>query len=704
LASPSSLPLDSSGLDLSFYAFTILRLYAVTPLCLYAVTPFSIIFIFQLSTQSMDPLQEYAASLSTEFKYHANHNQNNNQVIVNAGGLSMIYENGNIRRIRSGNSEILRMIYPSVRGKGWLTYYPIITEEKFEVKSDSFKIYYDCLYKSGEINFSAHFSIEGFSDSSVIFSMDGEANSDFEKNRIGFCVLHSAEYGGISCKIGHSNGEEEVMTFPRLISPRQPFTDINKMIWEKGGNNFSLDLYGDVFETEDQRNWTDASYKTYCTPLGMPYPVKIKTGDKISQKVVFKMNGTSLSGKNENTGITINVFPENISPLPMIGIARSSRPQEITGNEIKIIQKLNFDHYRTDLHLFNVKWKDTAALAATEAKKIGCPLELAVFIDDNFHEQVTGLLAWIVETKPMIAAMHIFHKDHRSTPAPLINEIGSIIKEVLPAIKAGAGTNANFAQVNRDRPSSTYIDNVSYSIHPQEHAGDNLTLVENLQAQASTVESAMNFSGGRGIWVSPVNIQRRFNANTENFEQPAVNDSCPPQIDSRLLSLFGACWVAGSIKYICESGAQGVTYLETVGERGIFQGDFASRWPQEFPSKKGMFFPVYYVFQFIAGCKSYNVIKTESSETLAVESLMLSDGNDIKMILLNFTAADQNVTLGSVYQGARFQIKQLNSETFDKAVSDKDWFETTLPDIKKSNEKLILKPFSISFIDRSVNL
>lgn len=27
---------------------------------------------------------------------------------------------------------------------------------------------------------------------------------------------------------------------------------------------------GDVFEMEDQRNWTDASYKTYCTPWGCP--------------------------------------------------------------------------------------------------------------------------------------------------------------------------------------------------------------------------------------------------------------------------------------------------------------------------------------------------------------------------------------------------------------------------------------------------
>jgi hypothetical protein len=652
----------------------------------------------------MDPIQEYIASLSTEFKYHANHNQNNNQVIVRAGSLSMIYENGNLRRIKSGNNEVLRMIYPSVRGRGWLTYYPVITDEKFEINPDSFRISYESIY-TGEINFRAHFLIEGFADNTVVFSMDGEAISDFEKNRIGFCVLHPAECAGKSCTIGHTNGEEEATMFPRFISPRQPFTDIRNMNWEKNGNNFSLDFYGDVFETEDHRNWTDASYKTYCTPLGIPYPVRLKSGEKISQKVVFKMNSTTPEpGIVEDSGITITVLPDNVSHLPMIGISRSSRPQEINENEIQIIRKLKFDHYRADLHLFDAKWIDTASKAASEAMKIGCPLELAVFVDDRFHEQVKGLLDWIVVTKPAIAAVNIFHKDHRSTPATIINEICPMIKKFLPEIKTGAGTNANFAQVNRDRPSSPYVDNISYSIHPQEHAGDNFTLIENLQAQAFTVESAINFSNGRGIWVSPINIQRRFNANTENLEQPAVNGSCPPQVDSRLLSLFGACWIAGSLKYICESGATGVTYLETVGERGIFQGDFPSRWPKEFPSFEGMIFPVYFVFQFMAGCKPCRVIKTESSEALAVDSLMLSDGNNIKMILLNFTPVERNVSLGNVYRDARFQIKQLNSETFEKAVTDIDWLKNTPADVIFSSESVLLKPFSISFVDGSFNL
>ena len=47
---------------------------------------------------------------------------------------------------------------------------------------------------------------------------------------------------------------------------------------------------GDVFEMEDYRKWTDASYKTYITPIGLPYPVEIVRGDNIYQAITFRIS------------------------------------------------------------------------------------------------------------------------------------------------------------------------------------------------------------------------------------------------------------------------------------------------------------------------------------------------------------------------------------------------------------------------------
>ena len=75
------------------------------------------------------------------------------------------------------------------------------------------------------------------------------------------------------------------------MSPTRPFTDIKRMEWNVSDNDCRLDFHGDIFETEDQRNWTDASYKTYSTPISIPYPVRMLKGDKISQKVELKVRG-----------------------------------------------------------------------------------------------------------------------------------------------------------------------------------------------------------------------------------------------------------------------------------------------------------------------------------------------------------------------------------------------------------------------------
>ncbi len=43
-------------------------------------------------------------------------------------------------------------------------------------------------------------------------------------------------------------------------------------------------MEGDTFEMEDQRNWTDASYKTYVRPLALPWPYTLAAGERLSQR------------------------------------------------------------------------------------------------------------------------------------------------------------------------------------------------------------------------------------------------------------------------------------------------------------------------------------------------------------------------------------------------------------------------------------
>jgi hypothetical protein len=167
------------------------------------------------------------------------------------------------------------------------------------------------------------------------------------------------------------------------------------------------------------------------------------------------------------------------------------------------------------------------------------------------------------------------------------------------------------------------------------------------------------------------------------------------------MSLFGACWTIGTLKYLIEGGIKGMTIFETVGERGIIQGDFPSRWPDRFQSVKGMIFPVYFVLDYLFRHKSFKVISSNCSHPLKINNLILTDGKDLKLILVNFTSVQQQVSIHS-YSGS-FKIKQLNNETYANAVNDINWIENTSQTLVLQNEYLVLSPFSINFVDGCLN-
>ena len=124
---------------------------------------------------------------------------------------------------------------------------------------------------------------------SLEFRFDGRAQNSFLRNRIGLCTLHPiVECAGKACRVQHSDGSWEEGTFPLFISPHQPFKDIRALSWNPSERvHADIQFEGEVFEMEDQRNWTDASFKTYSTPLELPFPVELARRRRDSTSALF---------------------------------------------------------------------------------------------------------------------------------------------------------------------------------------------------------------------------------------------------------------------------------------------------------------------------------------------------------------------------------------------------------------------------------
>ena len=572
-----------------------------------------------LSSQKMENLPEI---------YFGSNEPQAPSMILHAGSLVCLYQAGVLRRICAGETEILRMIYPAIRDPDWGTIPGTISEEQIEESEDSFSIRYDCRYSGGDIDYLSSVRINGSKDNLLTFSMKGEGLSSFQKNRIGLNILHQIrECAGRKCKVGTHKGGEYIADFPVHISPHQPMKDIRSMEWTVGGDiHATLELSGEVFEMEDQRNWTDASYKTYCTPLELPFPAAVDIGEMLEQEVQLKVEVQEIhTGKGDENQV---ILPrkKKLLAFPAVGICKSSETGTLCEKDTGLIHGVGFKHYRVDLYLHLQGWQEIFARAVEEAIAMHLTLELALFFSGGVTGQLEELISQVKKHPCPIDRYLVFTSDHLND-ADLKGTVIPALKNEFPETKVGTGTNANFAELNRNRPDPDLPDLFTYSINPQVHAFDPLSMVENLAGQKDTVLAASLFPGNKPISISPVTLKSHSHA------------------DARQPSLFCAGWTLGSFKYLAESGVDSITYFETAGRRGIIHGDHQPLSPGEFMAVRGDIYPVYFLFRELLKFRDYSVGTAESSHPHRFSSILLEDGTEQILILANHTASIQTIRL-----------------------------------------------------------
>ena len=601
---------------------------------------------------------------------------------LRAGPLSLMFEDGDLRYVRFGNQEIIRRVYVAIRDHNWDTILPKLSNLQIDIADEKFKITYDVENKQDNIHFFWQGTIIGEEDGTVTFSMDGEAISTFERNRIGFCLLHPMSCSNIPCHVEKIDGTIEKGIFPEFISPHQPFMDMQAI-----SHQVETDLWaevrfsGDIFEMEDQRNWTDASYKTYCTPLAVPYPVEVKAGTKISQSIRLTLKSESNKTKpiekiarleNGRDSHTIFTFDTEAShSIPRIGLGVASHGQPLSEKELERLKAINLSHLRVDID-FNLDYQQTLQRAINEAKLLNISLEIALHLDNSAEEQIKSWKRAVEQFEPPVTTYLIFHQDESSTSSNWIE----IAHRYLSGAKIGAGTNAYFTELNRNRPSAERLDLICYSINPQVHAFDNSSLTETLEAQAITVESAQQFSAGLLLAVTPITFLPRFNPNAAAPESDPKAGELPAQVDVRQMSLYGAGWTLGSLKYLSQSGVYSTTYYETSGWRGVMETEDGSQLPEQFQSIPDAVFPLYHVLADVGDFAGGEIMLSTSSNPLALEGIAIKKGGRRRIILANLSLSPLEVKVKDLAENVL--VRHLNETNIQSANRNPEGFRAEL--------------------------
>ena len=621
-----------------------------------------------------------------------------------AGPLTMVFEEGGLRYIKLDGHEILRGIYVAIRDRVWGTVLPVVSNVEMDVADDSFRVSFDVQNKEGDIDFFWQGMVTGDPQGTITFTMDGIARSTFLRGRIGFCVLHPIkECIGQPCTVEKVGGTFEEGELPRAISPHQPFTDMRAISHQIAPGTWAeVRFEGEVFEMEDQRNWTDASYKTYCTPLALPFPIEVEEGTKISQSVTLTLTGKvpELKAEMADSKLSFSMGKELIGPLPRIGLGVASHGQPLTRSELERLKALNLHHLRVDLLLSQPDYESTLRLAAAEADELDVSLEVALHLSDAAISELKSLAKVIEQIQPTVCTWLIFNTAERSTTGTWIKFAREYLAGYSPTAKIGAGTNFFFAELNRGRPPVEVLDLVSYSLNPQGHAFDNNSLVETLEIQASTVQNARQFCGEIPLAISPITLKPRLRPKATSSEPEPEPGQLPSQIDVRQMSLFGAGWTTGSLKYIAESRVYSVTYYETSGWRGVMEREGGSPAPEEFPSISGSVFPLYHVLAGVGEFAGGEVIPTTSSDTLKVDGLALRKDGRTRLLLANLSSEPQQVTVHNLSQHVKMrQLDETNAEAAMRSPEDFRAEEGKPMQTREGSLDLSLLPYAIAQID-----
>ncbi len=622
------------------------------------------------------------------------------QIELRAGPLTMLYEQGRLRRIRLGDQDVLQMIYAAVRDHNWGTILGELSDVRMEIGPDSFEIAYQSRHRRDAIDFSWDGTIVGTPDGVITFTFDGEAHAAFLRNRIGFCVLHGQHCAGQECEIEHTDGTLEKGVFPALISANQPFKDMRAITHElQDGLKARVSFEGDVFEMEDQRNWSDASYKTYCTPLERPYPARVDKGDWVRQTVRLELVGAARESAQAESGLPL-VFSRSgeIARLPPIGLCYPSAAVALSEKQIERLRQLNLGHLRVDMRLSEHGAAGVFQEGNALAKALAVPLEVALFLSDDAGSELSKLAGWVEAQSARVVRFLVFHHKLKTTTSRWVELARSILGRF--GAPVGAGTDAFFTEINRYRPPTDALDFVGYSMNPQMHAFDNLTLAENLAAQRETVKSARALSGGRPVVVGPVTFKMRWNP--DEFAPPpsSLTGELPRNVDPRQMSLFGAGWTLGSLQALAESGASSLTYFETSGWLGVIENDSGSPLPDMFPSYAGGVFPVYHVFADVGEFSHSEVLLSQSSDPLKVNGLLLRNKDRRRLQLANLTERPQVVDCPDAVRSVT--VKHLDASNVRQAMQTPEVFRVqpgqSLPNGEKG-VRVELGPFALATLD-----
>ncbi len=630
---------------------------------------------------------------------------------LRAGPLTALLDGPDLRHVRAGGVELVQRVYVAVRDAPWNTIPASFSDWQRDIGPDRFRITFRASHRYEGIAFDWDGSIEGgpTASSATRWMASVTASSPTRRSASMSTTGWRARSAGRTWpppRMGQLTG-----ILPDAIAPQRivdgtlsgmfaPYSEI--AIEVADGLEAVVSLDGDLLELQDHRNWTDANFKSYGTPLALGFPFDSTDGQRIRQVLTISGRGEiPLAAPPADPVIRLATTADG--PLPALGLGSSTGEAPLAEREVGLLRQVRSAHLRVDLALGDDGWRAVLQRAKADAAALDTGLELALSVNETHGEALAALAKDLGEGCAVARVLIYPASDGFSamlslTPASLVRLVREHLEPVTGTVVFAGGTNQNFSDINRDRPTDPVLTGVCFSISPTVHAADDASIIENQAGAAEVVRMARSFSGDRAICVSPVTIATRFGPYPDG---PAAPGDPPPSVDVRQASLLGAAWTVGELKHLAEAGAASVTLFEPTGWRGIVGSEAGNPMPERFPSAPGDAFPIFHVLADLAEWRDGRIVATTSSQPLEAVALAVETRDGARHVLAaNVSPSPIRVILEGLPDGPVHR-RDLDAASAEAAATDPAAFRTAGTDAVVSDGRLVLDlaPYAFARID-----
>ncbi len=402
--------------------------------------------------------------------------------LLRAAGMTLTFtpELG-LRDLAIDSRPLLDAVYCAVRDTGWGTAPVAVESWRVRAMADGFEAVATTRHRGDEVDVRWSMRVVGDADG-VTLEVDGEALREQRVRRAGLALLHPLAHRGAAVVTRIADGRIRSAAFAAAVDPDPLFTDVVAMsVALPEGGHLELVMDGEVFETEDHRNWMDAGWKTYCTPLDRPSPRRLAAGDRIRQSVSMRVRDRP-TGVGQQIAVDRLEIDDPIGAVPSIGafdgVGRQPWAHRAVAGEIH-----GLHHPGAPVRLtLALRDEDVSAAQRAIERWAAPPISIALVDPDSRVTEQALLDAWR-------------RRD---------DDVGRLV----------IGTDAHLAELNRAALPACSSGAVQLGIDPHVHHVDTALVLDGARALPDMVAHAVGIAAGRGLHLSPLRLPSRLAAET----------------------------------------------------------------------------------------------------------------------------------------------------------------------------------------------